>query len=364
MAKKISDFVPDLGVELANYRGDQLIDRIGEEVVREVVTSVLCGDNVRALTEGLTRRRLMLSNAAMLVTFLNASSHFPDFVSHSPDLITAELATPRISKERKTYLIWLAGLTGKSIQNVLRGNSSGELKKYLQDLQGALEETVIRAKDTFGDLTGSLGMGGQNNPMSWESLLYLFTAIGAQTLAIRGSEKSMYGKLFEKFVLGSVLSILGFERIDPKQTMKSEMVFWMSQRENKRESDATLLLKPGLGVRFDIGFIGSGNSEISLDKVSRFEREMEYGRQLHYMSTIIIVDTIGQNSRIKELAAVIEGNIVQMSMSYWVKEIAEILRVKIGFEHVINRLSNEDSLQYIREKMSTINLKNFVTDDV
>jgi hypothetical protein len=138
----------------------------------------------------------------------------------------------------------------------------------------------------------------------------------------------------------------------------------MSQRENKRESDATLLLKPGAGVRFDIGFIGPGNSEISLDKVSRFEREMEYGRQLHYMSTIIIIDRIGQNSRIKGLAAVIKGDIVQMSMSYWVKEIAEILRDKLGFDHEINYLSNEDSLQYIKGEMNVVSLRNFVTDDV
>lgn len=53
---------------------------------------------------------------------------------------------------------------------------------------------------------------------------------------------------------------------------------------------------------------------------------MDFGRQLHYMSTIVIVDRIGQNSRIKELASAINGEIVQMSMSYWVKEIAQILK--------------------------------------
>ena len=53
---------------------------------------------------------------------------------------------------------------------------------------------------------------------------------------------------------------------------------------------------------------------------------MDFGRQLHYMSTIVILDRIGQNSRIKELASAINGEIVQMSMSYWVKEIAQILK--------------------------------------
>ena len=36
---------------------------------------------------------------------------------------------------------------------------------------------------------------------------------------------------------------------------------------------ASALIKAGHGVRFDIGFIGRRNPEISLDEVSRFERE-------------------------------------------------------------------------------------------
>ncbi|GGD72576.1 hypothetical protein GCM10011514_40840 [Emticicia aquatilis] len=360
MAKKISDFVPELGVELSSYKGSELIDRIGEEVVKNVVSSVLCGENVRSLTESLTRRRLMLSNAAMLVTFLKASNQIESLVGKSAKMIAEELATKRLSKEKKLYLTWLAGLTEKSIQNVLRGNEQEELKQYLEELGKLLKESAQKADSSFGNLSGTLKLGKEENSISWESIMFLFTAIGAQTLAIRGSEKSMYGKLFEKFILGSVLSILGFQRIDPKESTKSDKVFWMSQRENKRESDATLLLKAGIGVRFDIGFIGPGNSEISLDKVSRFEREMEYGRQTHYMTTVIIVDRIGQNSRIKELASAINGEIVQMSMSYWVKEVAQILKDKINFTHAITKMTNEESLNFVREQMKKVNLQDFL----
>jgi CfrBI restriction endonuclease len=360
MAAKISDFVPELGVELSNYKGSELIDRIGDSVVKEVVISILCGENVRSLTENLTRRRLMLSNASMLVTFLGASSKIQNMVDESAKMIAEELGTKRLSKEKKLYLTWLAGLTEKSIQNVLRGHEQEELDKYLEELSRSLKESAEKAKLAFGNLSGTLKLGKNENAISWENIMFLFTAIGAQTLAIRGSEKSMYGKLFEKFILGSVLTILGFQRIDPKKSNKSDKIFWMSQRENKRESDATLLLKAGVGVRFDIGFIGPGNSEISLDKVSRFEREMDFGRQTHYMTTIIIVDRIGQNSRIKELASVINGEIVQMNMSYWVKEIAQILKEKIGFNHPILKMSNDESLKYIREQIKHVNLQTFL----
>lgn len=119
-------------------------------------------------------------------------------------------------------------------------------------------------------------------------------------------------------------------------------------------------MKPGTGVRFDIGFIDAGNREISLDKVSRFEREMDLGRKLHFMSTIILIDRIGEGSRITELAKKIDGNIVQMSMTYWVKEISQILKRTIGFDHKILKLSNEASLAFINTEMQKIDLNSFV----
>jgi hypothetical protein len=358
MKKNVSEFVPKLGADLSSYGGRQLLARIGEEAIREVVTSVLCGENLRSLTEGLTRRRLMLSNAAMLSTFLSASSAIPDFVRQSPTLIAEELTGGRLSKEKKLFLTWLVGLTEKGIQNILRGNDDDELKAYLSELNASLVESVKGAESVFGELSGSVSFQNQAVKLNWENVLYLFVAVGAQTLAIRGSEKSIYGKFFEKLVLGSLLTLLGFEKISPADTAKSERVFWMSQRENKRESDATLLLKRGVGIRFDIGFIGSGNSEISLDKVSRFEREMAHGRNLNYMNTVVIVDRIGAKSRIKELAKAIDGDIVQMSMSYWVKEVAGLL-AKNGFKHPILGMTNEQSLEFVRSSMKNVDLKSF-----
>jgi hypothetical protein len=357
--KSLTQFIPELGLSLAKYSGNQLIDRVGEDIIKNVVYSILCGGNVRALTEGLTQRRISLSNAAMLIAYLKASKNIKDFQNRLPQLVSNELKLSKLKPEQKIFLQWLVGLTGKSVQNVLRSDHI-HLEAYLSDLEKSLKNAIKQSNKEFGDLSGTIVIDKENYLINWPTILQLFTAIGAQTLAIRGSEKSMYGKLFEKLILGSLLSILGFKLIDPKKSTKSNKVFWLSQRETSRESDATLLVKPGIGVRFDLGFIGPGNTEISLDKVSRFEREMDFGRKLHFMSTIVIVDRIGEGSRIRDLAKRIDGNIIQMSMTYWVKEICQILKTKVGFNHKILKLSDQDSLEFIKREMEKLDLNKFI----
>lgn len=142
----------------------------------------------------------------------------------------------------------------------------------------------------------------------------------------------------------------------PGRRRKEQRVFWLSSRGGRRESDATLLYKPGVGARFDIGFIGPGNTEISLDKVSRFEREMERGSKVHYMSTIVLVDRIGEQSRIAEMARAIDGDIVHMSMTYWTQEVARILERRIGFKHPITKMPAAESLRYVQTWMETADL--------
>lgn len=356
---KIQDFIPETGKNLASYKGSELIDRIGEDTVKEVVLNVLCGSNIRSLTETLTRKRLALSNAALLMTYLKASHSINNLQQNLSKLVGDEIANARLSKEEKQYLQWMVGLTDKSIQNVLRGEKSESIE-YLNDLEKSLEESANEANKVFGDLTGAFCIHDKSIDISWPIITQIFTAIGAQTLAIRGSEKSMYGKLFEKFILGSLLTILGFSYTSVDDIKSDEMVFWLSDRGDKRESDATILVRKGIGVRFDIGFIGPGNTEISLDKVSRFESEMERGRQTHFMSTLIIVDRIGNRSRISEMARKIDGHIIQMSMSYWVKEVANILNETTGFDHGILRMSDEESLSFIKSSMKEVNLKEFI----
>ncbi len=362
MNESLSKYLPKIGVNLAKYSGRELLERVGQEVIKDVVTSILCGGNVRTLTESLTQRRISLSNAALLVAYLRASKEIENFSEKFPSIVKYELQNSKLPPAQRIFLQWFIGLTGKSIQNVLRSDKT-QLEIYLKELEQAISDAVKTSVSEFGDLQVEVMLGEQSHNLNWQSILQIFVGIGTQTLAIRGSEKSMYGKFFEKLILGSMLYLLGFELVDPNTSTKSKKVFWLSQRESRRESDATLLYKPGVGVRFDIGFIGPGNTEISLDKVSRFEREMEFGKKHHFMSTIIIVDRIGEGSRIVELAKKIDGSIVQMSMNYWIKEVATILQEKVDFKHELLKLTNEDSIVYIQKHMKSLELERLVNNN-
>jgi len=165
--------------------------------------------------------------------------------------------------------------------------------------------------------------------------------------------------LFEKLVLGSLLHILGFRHVAPPP-QEYEKVFWLSSRDEKRESDATLLYELGQGVRFDIGFIGRGNPEISLDKVTRFEREISLGRSKFFMATIILVDRIGANSRIERMAEEVQGTIIQMSAGYWPRQVAQVLNRTLGFKHDLVRMNDSETEKYLRKAMKKVPLEEFI----
>ena len=355
----ISSQIPKIGKQLANYSGMEVIDRLGEDVVKSVVISILSGGNVRALTESLTRRRLSLSNASMLMLFLQCMKNCDNFCDNLNGLVAKEMKNEKLDKDAKIFLNWLVGLTGKGIQNVLRSDEQS-FQEYLSDLGESVAKCASESDVLFGALEAVFtDKDNQVYRLNWRELLQIFCAVGAQTLTIRGSEKSMYGKFFEKLVLGSLLTLLGFT-LKKDSPEKPEKIFWLSERGKKRESDATVIYKLGVGVRFDIGFIGPGNTEISLDKVSRFEREIDIGSQKHYMSTIILVDRIGDRSRITSMAQQIDGDIVQMSMTYWVKEVVAVLHKRIKFYHPILKMDGENSIDYIIDKMKQIDIKQFV----
>jgi hypothetical protein len=234
--ESVAKYIPELGLSLAKYSGKQLVERLGQELVKNTVAAVLCGGNVRDLTEGLTHKRILLSNISLLVAFLNAEK---DFGKNLHLAIADELRNDGLKSEQKVFLQWLMGLTIKGVQNILR-NDDKHVEKYLIDLEKSFTSAAKQSQNEFGSFSAKLTLNKNSYNLSWLSILHLFSALGTQTLAIRGSEKSLYGKLFEKLILGSLLSILGFKLIDPKKSTKSSKVFWLSQRETKRESDATV----------------------------------------------------------------------------------------------------------------------------
>ncbi len=196
--------------------------------------------------------------------------------------------------------------------------------------------------------------------VNWEFFYHLLNTVGAGTLAIRGSEKSVYGKLFERLILGSTLHILGFKFVEFGDLRELERVFWLSSRATRRESNATALIRPGVGVRFDIGFIGRGNPEITLDKLTRFEREVEMGRQRWFMASFIIVDRIGKGSRIPEIAEQVGATVIQMSMSYWVRLLAQELNRQTGYKSQLAEMPDEHVEDFLKRKLSETPIEQFV----
>jgi hypothetical protein len=267
----LSRFLEPESLELLAGSGDDFIEQIGLDVIRDIVLDVLTGKNLRDSTEAITRRRLSALNLAMLSLFLRESAGSSDFISKLPRIASEMLTRKGLPKSERWIAQWALGLTDKAVQNVLRDDRT-LYESYTQHYIEASQEMIENHRKIYGELSGTLHLdGGVEAHIDWLFMAYLLNTIGSQTLTIRGSDKSLIGKLFEKLILGSLLSILGFQHVAPYQIGKG--VFWLSSQDEKRESDATLLYDVGQGVRFDIGFIGRGNPEISLDKVTRFERE-------------------------------------------------------------------------------------------
>ncbi len=366
---QLSELLGPEALKLLTGNSTDFIRQIGFDVIRGILLDILTGKNVRDSTEALTRGRIAALNIALTSFFLRNEAQSPGFIKNLPLLASNVLAKRRISKSERWLANWMLGLTGKSFQNVLRDNNT-LIDAYRDRYIETCEEIIAKNKAVYGELTGTLKLStGRSEEQSvvyqetetqidWLWLLYLLNTIGSQTLTIRGSEKSSYGKLFEKLVLGSLLSILGFQ-YEPSRNI-GEGVFWLSTQGEKRESDATLLYKLGQGVRFDIGFIGRGNSEISLDKVSRFQRQEEIRGRSWYMATIIIVDRLGEDSKVEKQAKEINGDIVQMSASYWPQEVARLLKARLQFEHELVSMKDAEVEDYLKERLQTVPIESFI----
>ncbi len=355
----LTELMSPENLRLLSANGKDLVKQIGLEVVRSVVFDVLTGRNLRDSTEVLTRRRVGTLNLATVNLFLKGASQIEDFINQLPYLAVEILSRKNIKKTEKWLAQWVLGLNDKAFQNILRDRVEA-LTQYRDQYIKISKEIVDNHAKTEGELTGTLYLNsGTKADVDWLMMAYLLNTIGAQTLTIRGSEKSAYGKLFEKLILGSLLHILGFKLVK-SFTEDSARVFCLSSRSEKRESDATLLYEKGKGVRFDIGFIGRGNPEISLDKVTRFEREITLGRSLCYMATIILVDRIGVNSSIERLAQRVDGTIIQMSASYWPQRVARELHRSVGFKHALVNMELTKIGAFLEKQLSKVPLEDFI----
>jgi len=362
----IDEFFPEKGKLVLTANGKEFIERLGVETARQVILGVLRGENIRTQTEPLTRRRVAIATGAMVYLFAKGWAEIDGFTEKLSFLALEQMVnTPQSKKDTFWPAQWLIGLTGKSIQNVLRSNP--ELRdNYILDFEKTVEEAARRCQEDFGDISMNLGyfMDGdlrQNiRPLGWKDLTRLSISIGATASTIRGSEKSLYGKLFEKLIMGSVLTILGFEHVDNAQSQKLEKVFWLSDSSDVRECDATIRLRPGKLARFDIGFIGKGNPEIMKDKLTRYANEIQQNGIANFSQTFIVVDRMPETTRTSDAALKSGTEIVQMSMQFWALELAKGLRKRLGYKAEILSIPEDQLSDYLEQKLKPVPILNFL----
>lgn len=360
----LDSLYPNSGRVLLSGTGRQFVERLGIEATRQAIHNVMMGENLRTQTEPLSRRRIALISGAVITLFARGLLTRPGFIRELSALAVQQIeASPRADNERVWPAQWMIGLTGKSFQNVLRSDPEARAR-YVADFEAAIQESAATLESEFGELRLSLGYirgdDGRRAELDWVGITRLTTAIGSQTLTIRGSDKSLYGKLFERLVLGSLLSILGYRR-SVSGRPDSDHTFWLSDSSDIRESDATLLVKPGQLARFDIGFIGPGNSEISKDKLSRYAREHEINRMGHGSKTFVIVDRLPRTGKTEQAAAAIGAEIVQMSMAFWPRDVAMRLHQAYGTSHEIESIADADMSDYLMRALRNVPIEELVS---
>jgi len=362
----IDNYFPEKGKLVLSANGKDFIERLGVETARQVILAVLHGENIRTQTEPLTRRRVAIAAGAMIYLFAKGWAEIDGFTDKVSALALEQMVSTSPSKKDTFWPAqWLIGLTGKSIQNVLRSNP--ELRQsYILEFEKTVEEAAKRCQADFGDISMNLGyfvdgaMKQNIKPLGWKDLTRLSISIGATASTIRGSEKSLYGKLFEKLIMGSVLTILGFEHVDNPQSPKLEQVFWLSDSSDVRECDATIRLRPGKLARFDIGFIGKGNPEIMKDKLTRYANEVEQNGIANTSQTFIIVDRMPETTRTLEAAKKSGSEIIQMSMQFWALELAKRLKARLDYTAEILSVPEDELSDYIEKKLQLIPILNFL----
>lgn len=146
----------------------------------------------------------------------------------------------------------------------------------------------------------------------------------------------------------------------PRPTKKNAKVFWLSDSSDTRESDATIIVRPGKLARFDIGFIGRGNPEISKDKLTRYAREMEIGGNRHNSQTYIIVDRLPDTSKTRQAAEKVGAQILEMSLRFWPRDLARRLRSDFNYRHELAEMSDDEISRYLSSRLEAIPIQEFV----
>lgn len=354
----IYDKYNKLGKNSVKTTSSDFTNMVGEEGIRDILKKVFLGGNVRDVTEFITQRRLINSYSAMLDLYMREMGAQADVAESYAEYVVNDLM--RAKGDARKLDLWLLGLTGKGLDNIVRTRE--KIADYQYSFAASINEAVDELENEYGELRGSIEINNRKLELNWRVLSLMLMSAGAQTLSVRGSAKSMNGKMFEKLVLGSILTIMGFDFMPelPSKIDRSKKYFWLSNLdENERETDATVVYG-GVAVSIDIGFIGKGNPEITLDKVTRFNAYKQIGGIPHDMSTIIIVDTVGENSDLFHKADRVNGKVLQMKNIDWTIEFSKILCKIMNITHELSNMNPSDLDGYFEYKLKSIDMSKFI----
>ncbi len=75
----------------------------------------------------------------------------------------------------------------------------------------------------------------------------------------------------------------------------------------------------------------------------------------------IIVDRLPKTGKTQKAADAIDAEIIQMSMGYWVRELAQKLTVRFGAEYELEEIPDEKLRDFLNERLATIPVQEFLT---
>lgn len=321
------------------------IETVGEDVIKENLFKIITeGTNYRTITEDQTKSKLAIANYALK----NIIQNIPDikdnqirsfYISVSMHLLTeAEGSGPY------SICLWLLGLTKKGINNIVGGTTRG-LYEYTINYYKTVEIQYSKFKI-------------EENTNFYEYLLY--SAINSQALTIRGSMKSMSGKLFEHLILGLSLSSMDIQYIENEQVPQdpNNIYFWLSsvEKNSGREKDATISYGDKI-IDIDIGLIGLGNPEIISDKLTRFRSKISGGtKNIALEHTIVLAGELNNGNAILQAAKESNTDVIQIiNNRYWLRELNTAINK--FFE---NEIAIHPTIKKLKDTIQTTDIQKFI----
>lgn len=256
--------------------------------VREIVFALFTGKNYRSLTEKPARQAISVFAGWILNLAHRASIEFGNTWKENLLILASRR---RSTKEEKWLKLWLLGLTQKTAVNL--GVKSDMYEDYQRMVKDSTDDIVeqLEWKTSIIELSHE---EFERVSLSPSDSIWLLQIAGAAVLTIRGSKKAIAGKRLEKAIARGALRVLG---------LKENEHFWLNigrDIEVDREIDAEIVTRRGR-IRMDIALIGTGNQEVSEDKLGRVGK-----------NGIVLVDILGPKSQVPKNAARHEVRVIQL----------------------------------------------------